>query len=237
VRALPLLITALSASILTGCASSPQNVAGEAGPAGAPSQTAGATVTSSPAVSVSASPAASTPAPSDTIRPVKSTPTQTPTRTPTRTPASVIRKTDWANVTLGNLGFMDFGDTTFRNGKASSGANNCTMLPGGAKPAYAEYLTEEPANSPVTEDALILIECGSDGMDQALVPVKLGFDLKTREALGFIRADRPTGPSNRMTFTSYTVEGHVIVTTVKKTDGSTETRRYRFGGGDTWERI
>ncbi len=230
-RALPLLITALSASILTGCASSPQNVAGEAGPAGAPSQTAGATVTSSPAASVSTSPAASTPAPSDTIRPVKSTPT------PTRTPTSVIRKTDWANVTLGNLGFMGFGDTTFRNGKASSGANNCTMLPGGAKPAYAEYLTEEPANSPVTEDALILIECGSDGMDQALVPVKLGFDLKTRETLGFIRADRPTGPSNRMTFTSYTVEGQVIVTTVRKTDGSTETRRYRFGGGNTWERI
>ena len=40
----------------------------------------------------------------------------------------------------------------FRNGKASSGAVNCTMLPGGARPAYAEFLTEEPANSPVTED-------------------------------------------------------------------------------------
>ncbi|MET0493287.1 MAG: hypothetical protein ABW000_09185 [Actinoplanes sp.] len=232
-RALPLVITALSASILTGCAASPQNVAGEAGPAGAPSPTAGATAPISPAAPVSPSPVASTPAPSDTIHPVKSTPT--PTRT--RTPAGVIRKTDWANVTLANLGFMGLGDTTFRNGKASSGANNCTMLPGGARPAYAEYLTEEPANSPVSEDALILIECGSDGMDQALVPVQLGFDGKTREAIGFIRADQPTGPDNRMTFTSYAVEGRVIVTTVKKTDGSTETRRYRSGGGNTWERI
>ena len=150
---------------------------------------------------------------------------------------SVIRTTDWPNVKLVGLDFMSLGDLQFRNGRASSGANNCTMLPGGAKPAYAEYLAEEPASAPVTEDALILIECGSDSMDQALVPVQLGFDQKTRQAVGFIKADRPTGPGKRMTFLSYGVEGRQIVTTVRKTDGTQETRRYRVAGGETWERV
>jgi hypothetical protein len=140
-------------------------------------------------------------------------------------------------VTLADLGFMELGDLEFRNGKASSGPNNCTMLPGGARPVYAEFLTEEPANSPVTEDALVLIECGSDGLDQALVPVQLGYDQKTRQASGFIKADIPSGPDRRMTFTSYRVEGRLIVTTVRKADGSRETRRYRSGGGGTWERV
>jgi hypothetical protein len=132
---------------------------------------------------------------------------------------------------------MGFGDARFRDGEASSGANNCTMLPGGARPAYAEYLTEEPANSPVTEDALILIECGSDGLDQALVPVKLVAGGTDRFAVGFIRADRATGPGKRMTFTSYRVRDGEIVTTVRKADGKEETRRYRFGGGTRWDRV
>ncbi|MBB3100937.1 hypothetical protein FHR83_008664 [Actinoplanes campanulatus] len=92
--------------------------------------------------------------------------------------------------------FMDFGDTRFRGGTASSGANNCTMLPGSAQPAYAEYLADEPADSPVTEDAVVLVECGSDGMDQALIPVKLAYDQKSRNAVGFIKADPPPGRAN-----------------------------------------
>jgi hypothetical protein len=111
------------------------------------------------------------------------------------------------------------------------------MLPGGARPAYAEYLAEEPAESPITEDALVLIECGSDGLDQVLVPVQLGFDQTTRQARGLVRADRPAGPDKRMTFLSYSVRDSVIVTTVRKTDGSRETRRYRFGGGQSWDRV
>jgi hypothetical protein len=140
-------------------------------------------------------------------------------------------------VTLVGLGHLGFDDARFRNGTATSGANRCTMLPGGARPTYAEYLTEEPADSPITEDALILIECGSDGMDQLLVPVKLAYDQKTRVAMGVIRADVPSGPGKRMTFTSYRVRDGVIVAGVRKADGSTETRRYRSDGGRTWDRF
>ncbi|MEU5787608.1 hypothetical protein ABZ754_07745 [Micromonospora purpureochromogenes] len=231
-RALPLLTAALSLSILTGCTSEPEKVEGDAGPAGAPSVTAGATVSASAAPSTTPSATASAAVPASAI----ASPTLPPPAA-TSGPTSEIRKTDWPDVTLANLAFMDIGEVRFRNGKASSGANNCTMLPGGARPAYAEFLTEEPANSPVTEDALILIECGSDGMDQALIPVQLGFDQKTRETIGFIQADPSTGPDRRMTFTSYTIARGVIVTTVRKADGSQETRRYRFGGGTTWERF
>ncbi len=213
-RALTLVIAALSVSIMTGCTSRPENVEGEAGPAGAASQTTSATVSASAAALVSPSPTNS----ASGLR-------------------SGIRGTDWANVTLVNLGFMDLGDTRFRDGKASSGAVNCTMLPGGAQPVYAEYLAEEPANSPITEDALILIECGSDGMDQAVIPVKLGYDQKARLPIGFIPADPSTGPNNRMTFTSYSIENGVIVTTVRKANGSNETRRYRFDGSMSWERF
>ena len=195
-RALPLVIAALSLTAATGCTAEPTEVA--------------------------------------TV-PVAETIAASPSATPSRT--STIRTTDWANVTLNNLGFLSLGDTEFRDGRASSGANTCTMLPGGARPAYAEYLTEEPASAPVTEDALILVECGSDGMDQALVPVQLGFDQRARNAVGFIKADRPTGPGQRMTFLSYGVDRGQIVTTVRKTDGTQETRRYRFAGGTTWERV
>ncbi|MGK5440947.1 hypothetical protein ACSNN7_03820 [Micromonospora sp. URMC 105] len=223
---------ALSLSILTGCTAEPENVDGAAGPAGSPPVTAGATA--SPSATTSPTPSA--------IASAAVSPSAVPTTTPSAAPSasrrpSEIRRTDWANVTLANLDYLGLGDVRFRDGRVSSGANNCTMLPGGARPAYAEFLTEEPANSPVTEDALILIECGSDGLDQALVPVKLGFDQKTRETMGFIQADPSPGPGSRMTFTSYTVEKGVIVTTVRKADGGRETRRYRFGGGKTWERL
>jgi hypothetical protein len=220
-----LVITALGLAVLTACTATPEKVGGEAGPAGSPFRTPG--VTASASATVSAGPSASDRA---TV-PVKSS------RPAGSSASSKIRRTDWDNVTLAGLDHMGFADARFRNGTATSGANSCTMLPGNARPAYAEYLTEEPADSPVTEDALILIECGSDGKDQVLVPVKLAFDQKTRVAMGLIRADLPTGPDNRMTFTSYSVQRSVIVAGVRRTDGSRETRRYRFDGGRNWERI
>ncbi|MET0426616.1 MAG: hypothetical protein ABW046_22305 [Actinoplanes sp.] len=222
-RALPLILVALPLAALTACADpGPVSVAGEAGPAGSPSTRAG-TVPVTPSVTPGSTPP-STPA----------APSVTPSSSRPAAGKGPIRDTGWADVTL--AGLWQYGKVTFKDGKAASGPDNCTMLPSGARPAYAEFLTEEPADSPVTEDALILIECGSDMQQQLLVPVKVGFNQKTREAIGFIRADAPKGPDNRMTFTSYTVQGETIVTTVRKTDGSKETRRYRFAGGTAWER-
>lgn len=228
----PLVLTALSLSLLTACSSGPTKVAGDAGPAGAPRPTTRAisAVTSDP----TRTPGTTAPA---TSRPAATTPAAGPTST-TGTPGatSTIRRTDWAEVNLTDLAFLGFGDADFSGGKASSGANNCTMLPNGVRPSYGEYIAEEPASSPVTEDALVLVDCGSDGRQQALVPVKLGFDGKTREAIGFIPADRPTGPGQRMVFLTYAVRDGGIVTTVRKADGTRETRRYRSGGGTRWER-
>ena len=231
----PLVLTALSFSLLTACSSGPDKVAGDAGPAGAPRPTTRAisAVTSDPI----RTPGTTAPA---TSRPAATTPAAGATGTTgtTGTPGatSTIRRTDWAEVNLAGLAFLGFGDADFRGGKASSGANNCTMLPNGIRPAYGEYIAEEPASSPVTEDALVLVDCGSDGLQQALVPVKLGFDGKTREAIGFIPADTPTGPGQRMVFMTYAVRDGGIVTTVRKADGTRETRRYRSGGGTRWER-
>jgi len=236
-RVLPVVITALSLAAATGCSNDPQRVAGEARPAGALSTTvpAGATAPTAPSSLTAPSPTASTPT-SASARPATTSPRPATTQhSRTAGQTSAIRRTDWPNVNLMGLDLMDLGDTRFRDGTASSGANHCTMLPGGARPAYAQFLTEEPANSPATEDALILIECGSDGMQQALVPVQLGHD-QARNALGTIEADTPTGPDTRMTFISYTIEQGTIVTTVRKPDGTKETRRYRFDGGTRWVR-
>ena len=130
-----------------------------------------------------------------------------------------------------------YGEIAFTHGKAAQGAENCNMLPGEARPHYADYLAEEPASSPATENALVLIDCGSDMQQQMLVPVQLGYDQKTRQAVGVIKADPPPRPGKSMTFTSYRVVKGVIVAEVRKADGSTETRRYRFGGGNTWDRV
>ncbi|MFF5075577.1 hypothetical protein ACFY36_00885 [Actinoplanes sp. NPDC000266] len=221
-RVLPLTMAALQVVILAGCDDKPESVAGDAGPAGSPAAViAPSTVTTS--------------APTSAATTVRTSVPATTTTTTTTKAVSGIRATDWPNVTLADL--SRYGDVTFKNGKgATGGADNCTMLPGGARPFYAEYLAEEPADSPVTEDALILVGCGSDMQQQALVPVKLGYDQKTRQTMGFIKADPPAGPDKPMTFTSYRVEGETIVTTVKKTDGGTETRRYRYNGGINWER-
>jgi len=212
------MIAAASVSTLVGCAAGPEQVAGRAGPAGVAPTTVSA------------------PASASTGPVTEATTTPRTSASPVAERTSTIRKTDWSNVIIKNLDFLGLGDAHFRGGKASSGATTCTMLPGAARPAYAEYLTEEPANSPVTEDALVLIECGVDDMQQALVPVQLGFDRKSRNAVGLIEADIPTGPDHWMTFTSYTVQRGSIVTTVRTTDGGKETRRYRFAGGARWKR-
>ena len=241
-RVVPLTVAALQLTALTGCAAGPETVAGDAGPAGSPPSL----VSSSSVVPGAVPSATTTPVPASTTA-SSATPASAPASAPspsrpssapaTTAPAATgtIRTTDWANVTLADL--WQYGDVTFSNGKGSSGANNCHTLPGGARPFYAEYLTEEPARAPVTEDALILVDCGSDMQQQALVPVKLGYDQKTRQTVGVIPADPPPGPDREMTFTSYRVEKGVIVTTVRKADGSAETRRYRYNGGINWERF
>ena len=130
---------------------------------------------------------------------------------------------------------MNVGDLQFRDGRATSGPTVCEMLPGAAQPVYADFLTEEPAIAPATEDALILIECGRDSVDQALIPVQLSFSQQHPGEYGFIRAD-PRTEEGRMTFLSYAVQNGAVVTTVRKADGTTERRRYLFDGGDTWAR-
>ncbi|GAA1612199.1 hypothetical protein [Actinoplanes couchii] len=147
----------------------------------------------------------------------------------------MIRRTDWMNVTIENVDFQDLGDLRFRNGQAKSGATTCTMLPFDTQPAYGEYLAEEPANSPATEDALIVIECGAAPATQALIPVQLSHDGKARHATGHIEADPPTSPANRMLFRSYKIVDGAIRAVVQRTDGDTETRRYLFAGGTRWE--
>ena len=240
-RVLPVAVAVLHLTALAGCATGPESVAGDAGPAGAPPEIASAAVaTPSPSLPAPdpASPPASAPSSQRTSSPASPSASASASAAASASappPAKTIRDTDWADVKLADL--PQYGDLAFSGGKASKGANNCHMLPGGARPYYAEYLAEEPANSPVTEDALILIDCGSDMQQQMLVPVQLGYDRKTRQAVGFIKADPPPAADKSMTFTSYRVEKGVIVTEVRKADGSTETRRYRFGGGNSWDRI
>jgi hypothetical protein len=128
----------------------------------------------------------------------------------------------------------------FRNG--SNGFDiPCRILPGGARPVYGEFLVEEPANAPVREDALVLVELGNPGAarQQALVPVQVAYDGRTREAWPVIEGD-PSSPSGDrvMTFTSYRIEDFTVVATVKRLDGKTETRRYRLAGMyGPWERF
>ncbi|GIE90146.1 hypothetical protein [Actinoplanes regularis] len=218
-RTLPLVAIALTVTALTGCTEAgPKSVTGDAGPAGSPPPVVTA-IPSSPSSSPSAT--AST--------------TGKPTATSTASPADGIRGTDWDNATLTNLG--TYGEMRFKNGKATKGANTCTMLPGGAKPFYADYITEEPANAPSVEDALVLVECGSDAYEQMLMPAHLTSERNVWWAAGgVIKADPPPGPGKRMTFVSYRVENETIVTTVRKPDGSTQVRRYRYDN-IRWERF
>ncbi|WP_410809302.1 hypothetical protein [Micromonospora sp. 067-2] len=138
-------------------------------------------------------------------------------------------------MTIANL--RKYGDVRFRDGKAALGYNNCTMLPGGARPYYADFITEEPANSPATEDALVLVECGGDTTQQILLMIQLGNDQKTRSEHSSIQADIPPDFDRRMTFLSYSVDRGIVRTTVRTANGSTEQRRYRYDGGTRWVRM
>jgi hypothetical protein len=215
-RATLFVVAVLGLATATGCSSHVQRRDGDAAPAGSPSQTP------------SALPTATSPALTPTARP-PSSPSTVKTSAGRQ---SGIRGTDWKNVTI--RGLLNLGDVTFHGGQAHLGYNNCTMLPNAAKPAYADFIAEEPADSPSTEDALVLVECGGDGLDQALIPVQMSGT--GRAAFGAIEADIPTRPDRRMTFTSYHLDRGTIVTTVKRADGGTEIRRYAGNGGSSWVR-
>ncbi|GAB3931987.1 hypothetical protein [Micromonospora vulcania] len=224
----------LGLTFVAGCTTPIDRSNGEAAPAGssAPSATPTATSTPSAAVTPSSGPSASNTASS---RP------GAPTTAPTRT-LSEIRRTDWRDVTIRSLGFCgeSDGSVTFRNG--SNGFDvPCRILPGGARPVYAEFLVEEPANAPSTEDALVLVELGNTdaARQQALVPVQLADDGRTRSAWPVIKGDPSSASGDRaMTFLSYRVLSGHVEAIVRRLDGRTETRRWRqvdYGGN--WERF
>ncbi|MBW6436955.1 hypothetical protein KZ829_24740 [Actinoplanes hulinensis] len=117
------------------------------------------------------------------------------------------------------------------------------MLPHAAKPVYAEFLTEEPANAPATEDALVLVELGNPdaARQQALVPIQLAPDGRALQAGPAIKGDVPSPAGDKvMTFTSYRVDEvkrHVFAT-VRTGDGRSEVRRYRQAcAWGCWERF
>lgn len=145
-----------------------------------------------------------------------------------------IRQIDWSNASIRGLDFCGESDDVveFRDG---SNGNDipCVILPGAARPVYAEFLVEEPANRPATEDALVLVELGNQGAArrQALVPVAVGADGRTLIAWPVIKGDQPSPMGDKvMTFTAYRIEQNIVVATVKRLDGTVETRRYRQGG-------
>ena len=209
---------------LGGCAA-------EQPPAPASSAPAPGPVTSGPAMPEPSAPA-----------PAASTPAADPP--PTEDAATdAIRDVDWREATVRDLDFCGVpdADVKFRDGTDGNDIP-CVILPGKARPAYADFLTEEPANAPKTEDALVLVELGNPGAArrQALVPVQLGHDGRTLNARPAIEGDEPSPAGDRvMTFTAYRVENDRTVTaTVRTLAGRTETRRYRQADGTpTWERI
>lgn len=182
---------------------------GDAGPAGSPGQTTSAS--------------ASTPAGPSTA---------------SAGPLSEIRKTDWHNVTIRGLKFCGGQDeVTFRKG-IDDYDPACMMLPDEAQPVYADILVEEPANRPATEDALVLVAIGGTGW-QALLPIQIDVDGKTRIAWPAIENDPSRAADYPVTFTSYRVENaDTVVATVKTVDGKSETRQYRqIDASGNWERF
>ncbi|MGC4879108.1 hypothetical protein ACLQ26_22970 [Micromonospora sp. DT43] len=224
---------ALGLTLVAGCTPSTDRIGGDAAPAGSPSASA------SPVPSASSVAVTGSPAPSESANG-----TARPTASATRArgsgaPPTGIRGTDWRNVVISGLAFCGESDTVrFRNG--SNGLDvPCTILPRGAQPVYAEFVVEEPAIAPSTEDALVLVELGNPGAwrRQALVPVQLSYNGRDRYARPVIRGDAPSG-GKVMTFTSYRVVGQDVEATVRRLDGGTETRRWRkvdFDGN--WERV
>ncbi|GAB7047167.1 hypothetical protein [Catenuloplanes indicus] len=239
-RALPLVTTALTLALLTGCAASPEEVAGQAAPAGAPSAvpvTTAPATPSRPAASVTPPATASAVPPPAAAKPPSSIPAPAKnTPAPVASPffPQPIEYTDWRNATI--HGMRDAGDATFRNGTATSGSTTCTINPGGVQPGYGHFIVEEPASAAATGDAAVLVECGSDRR-QAIVPVQFGYDQTTLHARGFIQADAPAG-SSRMTFTRLLIDGVDIVATVALPGGGTEERRYHhWGMGSEWRQV
>ncbi|WP_433124774.1 hypothetical protein ACQPWW_20530 [Micromonospora sp. CA-240977] len=222
---------ALTVTFVAGCTPSVDRVDGDAAPAGSPS--------------ASASPPAST-APTTADPSASATRGPTPGEPVSRTsgPAaelSEIRRTNWPDAVIRNLDFCGESDdaVAFRDG--SNGFDvPCRILPGGARPVYGEFIVEEPANAPSTEDALVLVELGNPdaARRQALVPVQLSDNGRGRYAWPVIKGDEPSSAGDRvMTFVSYRLVGQNVEATVRRLDGGTETRRWRKADGSgNWER-
>ncbi|MEU8110975.1 hypothetical protein [Micromonospora sp. NPDC048947] len=227
----------LTLTFVAGCTSPLKRVGGDAAPAGSPSASA-----SPPNPSASSAPTTGSAGPSTPT--TRSATPGAPANGTSRPAAAVseIRRTDWPNAVIRSLKFCGESDDSvvFRNG--SNGLDvPCRILPGGARPVYADFITEEPANSPSTEDALVLVELGNSGAArrQALVPVQLDYTGRVRWARPVILGDAPSPSGDRvMTFVSYrVVRDNAVQATVRKLDGGTETRRWRtvdFAGN--WER-
>ena len=216
---------------VTAACTSPERLPGDAAPAGAPGP--GGTATAS--VVPSAAPAEPT-APATSAMPGGATASSRGNG------RSDIRRTDWRNVTVQGLTFCGEADDVVRFRNGSNGFDiPCRILPDGARPVYGEFLVEEPANAPLREDALVLVELGNPdaARQQALVPIQVGSDARTREAWPVIKGDPASAAGDRvMTFISYRIEGQTVMTTVKRLDGKTETRRYRQAGAyGPWERF
>ncbi|MBM0203737.1 hypothetical protein JNW90_11905 [Micromonospora sp. STR1s_5] len=226
----------LTLTFVASCTSPVERVGGDAQPAGSPSVSA-----SPPSPSASSAPATGSAGPS-----APATRSATPGAPTTRTsrpaaPMSEIRRTDWPNAVIQHLGFCGESDDSvkFRNG--SNGLDiPCRILPNGARPVYADFVTEEPANAPSTEDALVLVELGNPdaARRQALVPVQLSYNGRERYAWPVILGDDSSPSGDRvMTFVSYRVVGRNVQATVRKLDGGTEIRRWRKADGSgNWER-
>ncbi|GAA3779206.1 hypothetical protein GCM10022225_79220 [Plantactinospora mayteni] len=216
----------------TAACTSTERRPGVAAPAGSPAPIGSGTASAVPSAALAEPTARATP----------SAPVGATTGASRGGEQSEIRKTDWPNVAVKGLTFCGEADDVVRFRDGSNGLDiPCRMLPGGARPVYGEFLVEEPANAPARGDALVLVELGNPdaARQQALVPIQIGFDGKTREAWPVIKGDPSSAAGDKvMTFTSYRIERQTVVTTVKRLDGKTETRRYRLAGmHGPWERF
>ncbi|MEU4472039.1 hypothetical protein [Micromonospora sp. NPDC023888] len=221
----------LTVTFAAGCTPSVDRVGGDAAPAGSPSGSASPSASTAPTTASASAPAAGSP-----------TPGAPATRTSgSGAGVSEIRRTNWPNAVIRKLDFCGESDdaVAFRNG--SNGFDvPCRILPGGARPVYGEFLVEEPANAPSTEDALVLVELGNPdaARRQALVPVQLSDNGRGRYAWPVIKGDESSSAGDRvMTFVSYRLVGQNVEATVRRLDGGTETRRWRQADGSgNWER-
>jgi hypothetical protein len=156
-----------------------------------------------------------------------------PTGGPTRTPNRAIRGTDWRNVHLVRKGSESY---QFSNGTARWQGSTCRILPNGTQPAYGDILTYAPVVRTNDEDALVLVDCGTATAQELLI-VSRSADSNELLVTLAVSGDPSNGPSGRTTFTAYRIDGGSIVVTVRKANGTTETRRYAGSEfGYTWTR-